>query len=176
MLERLLPGWSNNAIAVVFAVVLSLIGLPLFGSVRHHADAPTRTLAGRPALAPASDPDDRTQPSDGSIGCLAVMLLFLAAIGTFEGLGARPAAPDAGRVRQARRLSVRGLHAGQVCSAVAVLGEIADSVPSHVQADLTKKPEVSGDEIRERISGNICRCGGYSNIVDAVAEVAGLRA
>ena len=61
---------------------------------------------------------------------------------------------------------------GQICSAVGVLREIEQGVPSHVSADLTAKPMFSADELRERMSGNICRCGAYSNIVDAVTEVA----
>jgi hypothetical protein len=56
---------------------------------------------------------------------------------------------------------------------VAVLDEIGWGVPSHVTADLTARPQVSADEIRERMSGNICRCGAYSNILDAITEVAG---
>ncbi|OHC99453.1 MAG: aldehyde dehydrogenase iron-sulfur subunit [Sphingopyxis sp. RIFCSPHIGHO2_01_FULL_65_24] len=65
---------------------------------------------------------------------------------------------------------------GQICSAVAVLGEIAAGVPSHVTADLTDAPQVTARELRERMSGNICRCGAYSNIVDAIADVAGVKA
>ena len=65
---------------------------------------------------------------------------------------------------------------GQICSAVAMLEEIGRGIPSHVSADLTAQPEISIDEIRERMSGNICRCGAYSNIVEAVQEVAGQRA
>jgi len=61
---------------------------------------------------------------------------------------------------------------GQICSAVAVLDEIKAGIPSHVSADLMAVPEPSGAEIRERMSGNICRCGAYSNIVDAISEVA----
>ena len=64
---------------------------------------------------------------------------------------------------------------GQICSAVSVLDEIRQGVPSHVTADLNQKPLLSIDEIRERMSGNICRCGAYSNIVDAIAEVAGMK-
>ncbi|WP_076715647.1 aldehyde dehydrogenase iron-sulfur subunit PaoA [Sphingomonas sp. gentR] len=63
---------------------------------------------------------------------------------------------------------------GQICSAVAVLDEIKRGVPSHVQADLTARPQASGMEMRERMSGNICRCGAYSNIADAMADVAGV--
>ncbi len=65
---------------------------------------------------------------------------------------------------------------GQICSAVAVLDEIKAGVPSHVTADLTARPSVSPAELRERMSGNICRCGAYSNIVDAITDVAGSRA
>jgi xanthine dehydrogenase YagT iron-sulfur-binding subunit len=62
---------------------------------------------------------------------------------------------------------------GQICSAVAVLDEVKRGIPSHVTGDLTAKPLLSPDELRERMSGNICRCGAYSNIVDAITEVAG---
>ena len=65
---------------------------------------------------------------------------------------------------------------GQICSAVSVLDEIRKGVPSQVTADLNQKPLLSIDEIRERMSGNICRCGAYSNIVDAITEVAGGKA
>lgn len=65
---------------------------------------------------------------------------------------------------------------GQICSAVAVLDEIKRGVPSHVSADLNAQPQLTNDELRERISGNICRCGAYSNIVEAITEVAGRRA
>ncbi|MDM0037789.1 aldehyde dehydrogenase iron-sulfur subunit PaoA [Variovorax sp. J22G21] len=64
---------------------------------------------------------------------------------------------------------------GQICSAVAVLDEVKRGVPSHVTADLTARPILSAEELRERMSGNICRCGAYSNIVDAITEVAGSR-
>ena len=65
---------------------------------------------------------------------------------------------------------------GQICSAVAVLDEIRAGVPSHVSASLMDRPRVTNEEIRERMSGNICRCGAYSNIAEAMAEVAGGRA
>ena len=65
---------------------------------------------------------------------------------------------------------------GQICSAVAVLDEIKRGVPSHVQADLTDRPQATNVEMRERMSGNICRCGAYSNIAEAMAEVAGAKA
>jgi len=65
---------------------------------------------------------------------------------------------------------------GQICSAVAVLAEIRAGVPSHASTSLTERPQVTNDEMRERMSGNICRCGAYSNILDAMTEVAGAKA
>ncbi|WP_087670681.1 aldehyde dehydrogenase iron-sulfur subunit PaoA [Caballeronia humi] len=65
---------------------------------------------------------------------------------------------------------------GQICSAVAVLDEIRQGIPSHVSADLTARPQTTAAEVRERMSGNICRCGAYSNIAVAIAEVAGSKA
>lgn len=62
---------------------------------------------------------------------------------------------------------------GQICSAVAALAEIEAGIPSHVSEDLLARPVVTSAEIRERMSGNLCRCGAYSNIVDAISEVAG---
>jgi xanthine dehydrogenase YagT iron-sulfur-binding subunit len=62
---------------------------------------------------------------------------------------------------------------GQICSAAGMLDEIKAGIPSHVSADLNAKPAVTAVEIRERMSGNICRCAAYSNIVDAISEVAG---
>ncbi|TZG27918.1 aldehyde dehydrogenase iron-sulfur subunit PaoA [Sphingomonas montanisoli] len=64
---------------------------------------------------------------------------------------------------------------GQICSAVAVLDELKAGIPSHVSADLDKIA-FSRDEIVERMSGNICRCGAYSNIFEAIADVAGEKA
>jgi xanthine dehydrogenase YagT iron-sulfur-binding subunit len=61
---------------------------------------------------------------------------------------------------------------GQICSSVAVLDEIARGVPSHVTVDLTARPMLSLAEPRERMSGNLCRCGAYSNIMEAITEVA----
>lgn len=61
---------------------------------------------------------------------------------------------------------------GQICSAVAVLEEIAAGVPSHVTDDLDRVA-LSDRELRERMSGNICRCAAYPNIIAAMNEVAG---
>ena len=96
------------------------------------------------------------------------------AITTIEGLGT----PDRLHPMQAAFVKHDGYQCGyctpgQICSAVAVLDEIRRGIPSHVQADLTAKPRATNMELRERMSGNICRCGAYSNIADAMAEVAG---
>jgi xanthine dehydrogenase YagT iron-sulfur-binding subunit len=61
---------------------------------------------------------------------------------------------------------------GQICSAVGMADELRRSVPSYVTANLSAgKIEMSHDELRERMSGNICRCGAYNGIIDAIAEV-----
>jgi xanthine dehydrogenase YagT iron-sulfur-binding subunit len=65
---------------------------------------------------------------------------------------------------------------GQICSAVAMLDEIKAGVPSHASADLIEPPQLTNAELRERMSGNICRCGAYSNIAEAITEVAGRQA
>jgi xanthine dehydrogenase YagT iron-sulfur-binding subunit len=61
---------------------------------------------------------------------------------------------------------------GQICSAVGMLSEVQQGIPSHVTGDLAARPLLSLDELRERMSGNICRCGAYSNIAEAITEVA----
>ena len=64
---------------------------------------------------------------------------------------------------------------GQVCSSVAAIDELTRGIPSHVTADLGTRPLLSVDELRERMSGNICRCGAYSNIIEAMLDVAAKR-
>jgi xanthine dehydrogenase YagT iron-sulfur-binding subunit len=61
---------------------------------------------------------------------------------------------------------------GQICSAVAVLEEMRQGMPSHVTDDLLDLPALTEAEIRERMSGNICRCAAYPNIVAAIRQVA----
>ena len=62
---------------------------------------------------------------------------------------------------------------GQICSAAGALAEARDGWPSAVTPDLTAEEIALDDaEIRERMSGNLCRCGAYANIVPAIAEVA----
>ncbi len=93
---------------------------------------------------------------------------------TIEGLGT----PDNLHPMQAAFVKYDGYQCGyctpgQICSAVAVLDEIKAGIPSHVGASLTEQPEATATEMRERMSGNICRCGAYSNIAEAMADVAG---
>jgi xanthine dehydrogenase YagT iron-sulfur-binding subunit len=62
---------------------------------------------------------------------------------------------------------------GQLCSAVGMLREAAAGWPSAVTTDLTaERVTLDDDEIRERMSGNLCRCAAYANIVPAIREVA----
>jgi xanthine dehydrogenase YagT iron-sulfur-binding subunit len=60
---------------------------------------------------------------------------------------------------------------GQICSAIGMLGEVEAGWPSHVSRDVAAEPNLDAHEIRERMSGNICRCGAYPNIVAAIEEV-----
>ena len=64
---------------------------------------------------------------------------------------------------------------GQICSAVGMLGESRAGMPSYVTENLAQaRPELTDVEIRERMSGNICRCAAYPNIVAAIKQAAGL--
>ncbi len=95
-------------------------------------------------------------------------------ITTIEGLGM----PDNLHPMQAAFIKHDGFQCGyctpgQICSAVAVLEEIKSGVPSHVSGNLTETSKATNAEMRERMSGNICRCGAYSNILEAMSEVAG---
>jgi xanthine dehydrogenase YagT iron-sulfur-binding subunit len=98
-------------------------------------------------------------------------------ITTIEGLGT----PEHLHPMQAAFVKYDGFQCGyctpgQICSAVAVLDEIQAGIPSHVSADLNATPQLTPAELRERMSGNICRCGAYSNIAEAITEVAGRKA
>jgi xanthine dehydrogenase YagT iron-sulfur-binding subunit len=64
---------------------------------------------------------------------------------------------------------------GQICSAIGMLAESQSGMPSYVTEDLTKSAaELTDVEIRERMSGNICRCAAYPNIVAAIKQAAGM--
>jgi xanthine dehydrogenase YagT iron-sulfur-binding subunit len=94
-------------------------------------------------------------------------------ITTIEGLGS----PEAMHPMQRAFVEHDGYQCGyctpgQICSAVAMLDEVKAGIPSHVTADLTASPTLTNAELRERMSGNICRCAAYSNIADAITEIA----
>ncbi|GJD96151.1 (2Fe-2S)-binding protein [Methylobacterium iners] len=62
---------------------------------------------------------------------------------------------------------------GQICAASAMLREVTEGVPSYVTADLAEEHiTLSREEIRERMSGNLCRCGAHNGIIDAILQVA----
>lgn len=61
---------------------------------------------------------------------------------------------------------------GQVCSALGMLAEHRAGAPSHVTADVASAPPLDRAEIRERMSGNLCRCGAHNGIVDAIEKTA----
>jgi xanthine dehydrogenase YagT iron-sulfur-binding subunit len=97
-------------------------------------------------------------------------------ITTIEGLGT----PDNLHPMQAAFVKHDGFQCGfctpgQICSAVGMLAELRNGAPSHATADLRAPVETSSAELRERMSGNLCRCGAYSNIQEAIAEVAGAK-
>ena len=110
--------------------------------------------------------------------CLTLAVMHQRAeVTTIEGLGT----PDKLHPMQAAFVKHDGYQCGyctpgQICSSVAVLKEIEQGIPSHVSADLVAQPLVTAEELRERMSGNICRCGAYANILAAITEVAGSRA
>lgn len=107
--------------------------------------------------------------------CLTLAVMHDGAkVTTIEGLGT----PEKLHPMQAAFIAHDGYQCGyctpgQICSAVAALGELRQGIPSHVSADLNAAPSVTPEELRERMSGNLCRCGAYSNIIEAIAEVAG---
>ncbi|HUD30116.1 MAG TPA: 2Fe-2S iron-sulfur cluster-binding protein [Novosphingobium sp.] len=95
------------------------------------------------------------------------------AVTTIEGIGA----PGALHPLQAAFVEHDGFQCGyctpgQICSAIGMAEEIRRGVPSHVTGDLTADTiELTHDELRERMSGNLCRCGAHNGIVDAITEV-----
>ncbi len=104
------------------------------------------------------------------------------AITTIEGLSSPAAAaakaPATLHALQAAFLKHDGFQCGyctpgQICSAAGMLAEVKLGMPSHVSSSLTGPlPRLTDEEIRERMSGNICRCSAYPNIVAAIRDVA----
>lgn len=92
-------------------------------------------------------------------------------ITTIEGLGTA----DALTPLQAAFVTHDGFQCGyctpgQICSATAMLEEIKAGWPSHVSGDVAATPELTLEEIAERMSGNLCRCSAYPNIVEAIRD------
>ena len=59
---------------------------------------------------------------------------------------------------------------GQICSAIGMAGEAKRGVPSHVTADLDADVRLTREEVQERMSGNLCRCGAHNGIIEAIRE------
>lgn len=114
------------------------------------------------------------------VSCLALAASWDGAdIRTTEGLGTVEDLSDLQRAFVDRdALQCGYCTPGQVCSAEGMLAEAAAGMPSHVTGDVSRLGPVrlSREEIAERMSGNLCRCGAYANIVDAIADVAESRA
>lgn len=110
--------------------------------------------------------------------CLAFAVAHDGAeIVTAAGLGDGPGHDDALHPVAAAFLEHDGFQCGyctpgQICSAVGMLDEIKAGAPSHVTEDIERPPELTDDEIRERMSGNLCRCAAYPNIVAAIHQAA----
>jgi xanthine dehydrogenase YagT iron-sulfur-binding subunit len=59
---------------------------------------------------------------------------------------------------------------GQICSAIGMAAEVKRGVPSHVSDDLEADPVLTREELQERMSGNLCRCGAHNGIIDAISK------
>jgi xanthine dehydrogenase YagT iron-sulfur-binding subunit len=109
-----------------------------------------------------------------TLSCLTLAVMHEGdGITTIEGLGQ----PDNLHPMQAAFIKHDGYQCGyctpgQICSSVAALAEIKAGIPSYATGDLLAPVEASKAELRERMSGNICRCGAYSNIIDAITDLA----
>jgi xanthine dehydrogenase YagT iron-sulfur-binding subunit len=108
--------------------------------------------------------------------CLALAVQYQGReIVTIEGLGA----PGTLHPLQAAFVEHDGFQCGyctpgQICSAVAMVEELKRGVPSHVSADVAAQGfALTSEELRERMSGNLCRCGAYNGIVDAIRDAFG---
>ena len=106
--------------------------------------------------------------------CLALAVQYQGrAITTIEGIGT----PDRLAAIQAAFVEHDGFQCGyctpgQICSATALATEAKRGLPSFVTADLAAASvTLDHDELRERMSGNLCRCGAYNGIIDAVRDV-----
>ena len=94
------------------------------------------------------------------------------AVTTIEGLGAEGLHPLQRAFLEHDGFQCGYCTPGQICAASAMLAEVEAGVPSYVTRDLAGAVTLSRDEIRERMSGNLCRCGAHNGIVDAILSVA----
>ena len=103
------------------------------------------------------------------VSCLALAVQYDGrSVTTIEGVGPHPL--------QHAFVAFDGLQCGyctpgQICSAMGMLAEHRDGAPSAVTDDISSSPALSRNEIREWMSGNLCRCGAYNGIVDAIESV-----
>ena len=107
------------------------------------------------------------------LSCLALAVQYDGrAVTTIEGL------PADGELHPLQRafISRDGFQCGyctpgQICSAIGMAAEARRGVPSHVTADLSAEAiDLDHDELRERMSGNLCRCGAHNGIIAAIAD------
>jgi xanthine dehydrogenase YagT iron-sulfur-binding subunit len=181
------PGAASPQLAATPAAVTAKVALRVNGQ-RYEQEVDTRTtlldlLRERLQLTGTKKGCDQGQCGACTViadgrrinSCLSLAVMHEGAdITTIEGLGQ----PGKLHPLQAAFVKHDGYQCGyctpgQICSAVGMLDEVQRGIPSHVSAELNARPLLSPMEMRERMSGNICRCGAYSNIMDAISEVAG---
>ena len=156
---------NGRAVAVAFDVRTSLLDL-----LRDHLGLPgTKQGCNQGACGACTVLVDGERINS----CLALAVQYRGrSITTVEGLA------DAGELHPIQRAFIEhdGFQCGyctpgQLCSAVAMAREVACGLPSVVTADLSgERIALTHDEVRERMSGNLCRCGAYNGIADAIVE------
>ena len=112
------------------------------------------------------------------LGCLTLVAQLAGRdVVTIEGVGT----PESLHDLQRAFITTDGFQcgyctSGQICSALGMLAELDEGVPSAVTEHVSGRPDLSGAEVRERMSGNLCRCGAYNGIVEAIEGYASTRA
>jgi xanthine dehydrogenase YagT iron-sulfur-binding subunit len=110
------------------------------------------------------------------LSCLALAVQYEGRkITTVEGLAQGSAEGNALHALQQAFIDHDGLQCGyctpgQICSAIGMITEAKRGVPSYVSGDLAADVILTRDELQERMSGNLCRCGAYNGIIDAIRE------